>query len=109
MDGVGRRDDGDRPATVAPDPSGVPVVALAGEIDISCIDAVEAVVQPLLDGTHERLVFDLNAVDFIDSSGLAVLLQAAARVGTVTLRSPSPLLVRILDSNGLLQVLAVET
>jgi anti-anti-sigma factor len=107
MDGVGRHD-GDRTATVAPDAFGVPVVALAGEIDISCIDAVEAVVQPLLDGGHERLVFDLSAVEFMDSSGLAVLLQAAARVPTVMLRSPSPLLVRILESNGLLQVLAVE-
>jgi anti-anti-sigma factor len=107
MDGVDRHD-GARTATVEPDAFGVPVVALAGEIDISCIDAVEAVVRPLLDGGHERLVFDLSAVDFMDSSGLAVLLQAAARVGTVTVRSPSPLLVRILESNGLLQVLAVE-
>ena len=50
MDGVGRHD-GDRTATVAPDAFGVPVVALSGEIDISCIDAVEAVVRPLLDWT----------------------------------------------------------
>lgn len=108
MDGVGNTGGRSRTATVASEPSGAPVVVLAGEIDISNIDAVNEVVQPLLDGAHDALVFDLSAVDFMDSSGIAVLLHAAARVTKVVLRRPSPLLARVLESNGLHDVLTVE-
>lgn len=45
----------------------------AGEIDSATVHLVEEVLASALDDVRERLEVDLSAVDFMDSSGLNVL------------------------------------
>lgn len=50
------------------------------------------------------MVVGLEGISFIDSSGLSVLIhaykQANERDGSLTVRSPSPTVVRLLDMAG---------
>ena len=88
----------------------VVVVCLAGEIDISNADAVRAAVASAVEqnvGQHDvaLLVLDMAAVDFIDSSGVTVLLQSAKLVRAFQIRRPSTAVRRIIEMTGLSEML----
>jgi anti-anti-sigma factor len=92
---------------VAGDVSGVPVVKLAGEVDISNVDAVRAAVVQVVSRAPGQLIFDLSGLTFMDSSGIAVLLQSAERVN-VEVRNPSPVVRRIFECTGIADILHVD-
>jgi len=92
----------------ARDATGAPVVELIGEIDISNADALGARLDRLVDTDAKPLVVDLTKLEFMDSSGIAKLLRAAARAGTIELRNPSQVVRRIIECTGLSDVLHVE-
>ena len=85
----------------AGDESGVPVVRLTGEIDISNAerlgDALESIVGP----DARELVVDLDGLEFMDSAGIAMLLRTASRMDAVELRNPSDVMRRIIECTGL--------
>ena len=70
-------------AEVSFDDEGTAVIRVAGEIDIATADTVRQAVAVAIEPGPTHLVFDLSGVDFIDSSGLAVLLEAAKTAGSV--------------------------
>ena len=51
-------------------------IALSGELDIATVDQLSARIDRLSAAAGERLVIDLSAVSFMDSSGLRVLIAA---------------------------------
>ena len=106
-------EDGDRAAEAAihtrSDQTGVPIVTVSGDLDISNADALEATVASIVAQRAERLIFDLRGLRFIDSAGIAVLLRAAARVNDVNLRHPSPAVRRVIELTGLGSVLTIES
>ncbi len=94
-------------AEVETEPGGTPVVRLTGEIDISNIDSIRAEVERVVEPRPALVIFDLSELAFMDSSGIALLLQAAGRCGAVQLRHPSDLVRRVLEVTGLSDVLPV--
>jgi len=76
-------------------------LVLVGEIDSHTAPALAE----RLSGAPESLVVDLAGVSFIDSSGLRILVEAhQARVdaeASLTLRSPSAAVQRLLEISGL--------
>ena len=52
--------------------------------------------------------FDLSALEFMDSSGIALLLRVAAKTQTVRLLQPSPLVRRLIEATGLSDVLQID-
>ncbi|SRR5260221_1768920 len=92
----------------ARDPSGAPVVKLVGEIDISNADALGLTLDRLVGDRRDHLVVDLAALEFMDSSGIAMLLHAAARFGSIEIRNPSSIVKRIIECTGLVDVLRIE-
>jgi anti-anti-sigma factor len=56
------------------------VVPLKGEIDLHVSPTVTAVLNEHIDKKPERLVVDLSEVSYIDSAGLAALIQAMQKV-----------------------------
>ncbi|WP_433789421.1 STAS domain-containing protein [Actinoplanes sp. CA-252034] len=98
--------------TRCPSP-GTARVAVAGEIDLSTVDMLRAKLLNVLSALHpDRIEVDLAGVTFLDCSGLTVLIvagNAAARTGCqLRIMNPQPLVRRVLDLAGLLDVLTAE-
>lgn len=90
------------------DDSGVSVIKISGEIDISNVERLQRAIDPLTATAPEHLVFDLSDLQFVDSSGLALLLATSRKAGTVQLRRPTPIVRRIVEISGLGDVLPTE-
>ena len=54
-------------------------VALRGELDLSGVDRARQAIEEAEGGSAGLLVLDLSELDFIDSTGLEVMLRAARR------------------------------
>jgi anti-sigma B factor antagonist len=64
------------------DEAGVRVIAVAGELDIATAPSLCALLDATRAARRPRLLVDLSAVEFCDSTGLRALLGAAAEVRT---------------------------
>ncbi|MGH9303277.1 MAG: STAS domain-containing protein [Acidimicrobiales bacterium] len=84
-----------------------PVVALCGELDLATVEIAAAEVEPSLAGRPERVVFDVSALRFMDSSGIAFLLSVARRAERVELRGPSAAIRRLIEVTGLEKALPI--
>ena len=91
------------------DPTGVAIVTVSGDLDISNAATLERAVAPITAERPERLIFDLSGLRFMDSAGIAVLLDAAGKVKAVQLRDPSPAVRRVVELTGLTDVLSMES
>jgi anti-sigma B factor antagonist len=89
------------------DPSGAPVIAVSGELDMSNSGKLDVAVESAVADTPERLIFDFSGLRFMDSAGIAVLLGAANRVETIELRDPSPAVRRVVELTGLTRILSM--
>lgn len=56
------------------------VVAPEGEIDLHSSPLVKEQIEPLIAARRPNIVVDLSGVSYIDSSGLAVLIEAMQRI-----------------------------
>jgi anti-sigma B factor antagonist len=72
--------------------------ALVGELDLASAPALVAAVEPAIEGGAEQLVFDLEELSFIDSTGISALITISGRLGERGLRvvRPQPSVARIL-------------
>jgi anti-sigma B factor antagonist/stage II sporulation protein AA (anti-sigma F factor antagonist) len=86
------------------------LVRLAGELDLATAEELRARVRELR--REPRLVFDLAGVEFLDVTGLGVLLETsrllAEHGGSVLLRRPRPMVRRMLSLLKLEDALHVE-
>jgi anti-sigma B factor antagonist len=95
-------------STRGSDSDGSPLLQLRGELDmLSAVDLREAV-KELVDLHCDRLVFDLADLEFMDSSGIAVLVYAASSIRIIELRNTSPTIRRIIEVTGLSNVLKLD-
>ena len=88
-----------------------PVLHVRGEVDVYTSPSLRAELYRLIDAGHTRVVLDLHEMDFIDSSGLGVLVGALKRLreqaGDLELRRVQPGTRKILEITGLTQVLTI--
>jgi anti-sigma B factor antagonist len=105
---VGRFSTATVAVTIAGSPSGEIVISIAGELDMSNVAIVRWEVETLLAADPTSLIFDLSEVGFMDSSGIALLVQVASRVEAISLRHVPGLVRRVLEATGVTEVLVVE-
>lgn len=82
-------------------------VIAAGEIDMRTAADVRAVLDAVLERHPPKVVIDMAAVTFMDSTGLGVLTSARNRAGDhgrVVVINPHPIVQRILEITGLLEL-----
>lgn len=93
------------------DVSGTTVVALSGDVDLQTSPAVRQQLLECLE-KHKRLVVDLGAVSYIDSSGVASLVEAfqvSRKKGAFfALASVSPAAMRVLSLARLDKVFTIH-
>lgn len=89
-------------------------ITLSGEIDLYNSTRVNWEFEDVLARTPlpPRVLVDLSGVDFMDTSGLAVLLTAHRRALAlgcrVTVSSTSPVIARLLEMSGLTKMLVED-
>jgi stage II sporulation protein AA (anti-sigma F factor antagonist) len=76
-----------------------PLIQVEGEIDLSNAHVLREAIEQASDSHPDRLVIDMSAVTFMDSTGLNVLCRAGTRVN-ILVRSPSPRVRRLLNITG---------
>jgi anti-sigma B factor antagonist len=84
--------------------NGAVVVHLAGEIDLYNAADVGAALAEVAESEPDRVVVDLGAVDFVDSTALGTLIEARKRLASarLVLAAPGPDVRRALEVAGLI-------
>jgi anti-sigma B factor antagonist len=78
------------------------VIRLAGELDLYNVAEVSAALAQAAEQAPDRLVIDLEEVEFVDSTALGALVEAGRGLGTqMLLAAPGPDVRRALDVSGL--------
>lgn len=93
--------------------NGVLTVILRGEIDHHSAVGVRSEIDSLIYETRPRkTVLDLSEIDFMDSSGLGLIMGRYALMqrmeGELTLKRPNERVVKILDLAGLGRIIKTE-
>jgi anti-anti-sigma factor len=87
------------------DPSGTPVLMITGELDISSAESVRQLVLEAVAAGPSKVIFDLGRLEFMDSTGIALLVTVAEQIETVEVRNPSKIVRRIIELSGLMGTL----
>ena len=95
-------------AEVTFDDDGTAVIRVVGEIDIATADTIRQAIAVAVERRPADLVFDLAAVDFIDSSGLAVLLEAVKTADSVRIHPSSNVVRRVIEATGLGELFRID-
>jgi anti-sigma B factor antagonist len=88
------------------------VLAVRGEIDVATAPQLREQLLELVSAGHKQIVVDLAGVDFLDSTGLGVLVGGLKRVrsndGELALACPQPRVLRVFEITGLTQVFPIH-
>jgi stage II sporulation protein AA (anti-sigma F factor antagonist) len=92
--------------------SGIFIVRIEGELDLSSVNEFRQVVDEVLDKHISKyLLMNLADLTFIDSSGLGVILGRYKKVnllgGKILVTNVKPQIVRIFELSGLHKILTV--
>ena len=88
--------------------NGAAVLRVSGEVDVATAPRLREQVVSLVGDGERRIVVDLEVVDFIDSTGLGVLVGALKRVrthgGELVIVCTQPRLLKVFEITGLVRV-----
>jgi anti-sigma B factor antagonist len=88
------------------------VVALTGELDAATAPRLYTEFAELSRGGHHEVELDLASLEFMDSSGLAVVVaehkRAQANGGGLVILSPARRVIRLFQVSGLMSYLVVK-
>jgi anti-sigma B factor antagonist len=92
--------------------SGIAVVEVAGDVDVATCGVLrKGLLRVVSDENYRGLVVNLAGVNFIDSTGIGVLVGVWHRVnasdGCLALATPSHQVKSVLEATGLTRVLSV--
>lgn len=92
---------------------GVLVIRLRGELDHHAVESIRDEIESELARTHYRgLVLSFRGIDFMDSSGLGLILgryrSVAQRDGRMALCEVNPTLKKIFELSGILKIVPVH-
>jgi anti-sigma B factor antagonist len=88
-------------------------VVVRGEVDISSAPQLEAVLEDVIAKGALLVALELEHVDFLDSSGLRVILAAANKLrdrdGSLVIGGASPAVLSVLEITGVIDRLRSST
>lgn len=91
---------------------GVAVIALSGEVDVYTSPRVKQEIVDLLNAGITRLIVDLSGVEYLDSTGLGVLIgglkRARERDGDLKLVCDNLRILRIFEITGLTKIFDIH-
>jgi anti-anti-sigma factor len=87
--------------------NGTVVVGMSGELDINGVIKARAAIDAALAGGPRRLVLDASSLDYIDSSGIALLILCTHKAQEVRVRNPTPIVRQLIEITGLSTILHI--
>jgi len=90
---------------------GAATVRVSGEVDMATAPQLRMVLDHLVDEGAQRIVLECNALTFLDSSGIGVLVATRNRMGEggqLVLDSPPAHVRKVLDITGVSEHLSIE-
>ena len=88
------------------------IIAVGGEIDVYTAPRLREAIVAAIDDGHTRLVVDVEKVEFLDSTGLGVLVGALKKVradgGTLDIVCTQERILKIFDITGLDKVFGLH-
>jgi anti-sigma B factor antagonist len=88
------------------------VLAVRGEIDVYSAPRLREKLVELVSEGHRQIVADLEAVDFLDSTGLGVLVGGLKRLrsheGDLTIVCSQPRILKVFEITGLTTVFRIS-
>jgi anti-sigma B factor antagonist len=88
------------------------VIAVAGEIDLFTAPELKAAIGESLESGRSRIVVDLSATTFLDSTALGVLIGAVKRLrsrdGVLTIVNKDPNIAKTFEITGLDQIFTIR-
>lgn len=98
-------------AVKTPEGSDAQVLSLGGELDIATTPTVRSAIDAAIAGGSKRIIVDLTGLNFIDSTGLGVLIGGLRRSrengGRVVLVATEGRILRLLRVTGLVRIFQV--
>ena len=92
--------------------NGHTLLAIAGEIDVYTAPKLRDKITELVNAGHHNLILDMENVDFLDSTGLGVLVgglkKIRAQEGTMALICSQDRLLKIFKITGLAKVFTIH-
>ena len=92
--------------------TGATVLTVTGEVDLRTAPELRSHIEHVLDEGTSRLIVDLGAVDFLDSTGLSVLVGAHKRLarsgGRLIVANAPEIVTRVLSITGLDRVFELQ-
>lgn len=90
---------------------GCAVLAVSGEVDVATVPRLREQLHGLVAQGTNRIIVDLDGVDFLDSTGLGVLVGALKRVrsndGELSLVCTQPRIRKVFEVTGLTKVFSL--
>ena len=89
--------------------AGRPTFTLSGELDMLTAPQLTSRFLHAIDRAAGDVVLDVRRLEFCDSSGLAALVRLAQHLetGTLTIAGPRPIVRRLLEVSGMIDVFVV--
>ena len=84
------------------------MVSLSGELDLTNAERVKSATEDMIPDGTARLVVETSELEFMDSSGLALLASIDRKVPEIELRDPSLIVRRLIELTGLAEILNVS-
>lgn len=88
------------------------VLSVRGEIDLATAPQLRRSIHDLIDGGHRQVAVDLTDVEFMDSTGLGVLIGSLKRLnedgGNLVLTGLRPAVSRVFEITGLDRIFTVH-
>ncbi len=88
------------------------VVTIGGELEYGTAVRLRAALLEIAQGDARTLVLDMAGIDFLDSSGISLLIQAKKRFDSqgsgFVLRHPQSRVTRVLEVAGVAELFTIE-
>jgi stage II sporulation protein AA (anti-sigma F factor antagonist) len=89
------------------DENGTAVIRLSGDLDMTSAKQARAAIDAALASRPACLILDASALDYMDSSGIALMALVARMAQKVQIRNPTPIVRQLIELTGLSEILQI--
>jgi stage II sporulation protein AA (anti-sigma F factor antagonist) len=90
------------------DENGAAVIRLSGDLDMTGVQQARAVIDAALAGQPDRVILDASGLNYMDSSGIAMIVMLTHKTREVQVRNPTPIVRQLIQMTGLSEILHIS-